>query len=140
MRRRRKTLRIKSIDLNNFRCFKHQTIDLSSDLVAIYGRNGVGKTSVFDAIEFALLGNIGRFEGEKTFEFLANVFSEEAASVSLAIDDGNFINVIQPREEGSRPQLSACEDIGEYRDLHYDYLINGDYVSARREVAIVEDL
>ncbi len=59
-------MRLKSIELNSFRCFEKQVIDLSADVVVIYGRNGMGKTAVFDAIELALIGNIGRFVGEES--------------------------------------------------------------------------
>ena len=50
-------MRIKSVTLENFRCFRETKLDLSADIVAIYGRNGVGKTAIFDAFEFALLGH-----------------------------------------------------------------------------------
>src|SRR6185436_9949877 len=88
-------MRIQSLKLENFRSFRNEEIDLSGDLVAIYGRNGVGKTAIFDAIEFAFLGSIGRFNGNATFQHLTNVFSSDAAKVRLALDSEvlNWIEV-----------------------------------------------
>ena len=49
-------MRLKTLSFQDFRGFATGTLDLSADVVAIYGRNGAGKTTVFDAIEFALFG------------------------------------------------------------------------------------
>src|SRR4029434_382579 len=56
------TLRLKTVKLEEFRSFSAGTLDLSADVVAIYGRNGAGKTTVFDAIDFALFGSISRLD------------------------------------------------------------------------------
>jgi DNA repair exonuclease SbcCD ATPase subunit len=63
--------------LQNFRCFRQADIDLSGDIVAIYGRNGTGKTGIFDALEFVLTGEIGRFSRESNPPlFLRNALAE----------------------------------------------------------------
>ena len=53
-------MRLKRLSLEDFRSFGSGSVDISADVVAIYGRNGSGKTTIFDAIEFALFGSIDR--------------------------------------------------------------------------------
>ena len=68
--------KIKEIDIGNFRAYKdlqrfNFTYDNGrkiADLVAIYAPNGYGKTSFFDAIEWAVTDKIGRLEGGKPVE------------------------------------------------------------------------
>lgn len=47
-------MKIKSITLNNFRCFENLKIDLNDDLTVIVGNNGAGKSSILDAISIAI--------------------------------------------------------------------------------------
>lgn len=60
---------ITSLTVNNFRVFQNHNFDFTAcadndpaGLVVIYAPNGVGKTSVCDAIEWGLTGKIYRFE------------------------------------------------------------------------------
>lgn len=41
---------IKSIDLKNFRCFSHISLDTTNSLVILSGKNATGKTSILEAI------------------------------------------------------------------------------------------
>ena len=41
---------INNITLNNFRCFKNSTLELSPGVNFFYGKNGSGKTSILEAI------------------------------------------------------------------------------------------
>jgi DNA repair exonuclease SbcCD ATPase subunit len=55
-------MRLKSITIEGFRAFSRQaTIDLDADVILLQGPNGVGKTSLLDAILWALAGTIARF-------------------------------------------------------------------------------
>ncbi len=74
---------IKSIELNNFRCHKHKRVDFTDGINLILGKNGAGKSSILEAIGYALL-NIDNnrsvkdqiLRGEKaaqiTLDFIAN--------------------------------------------------------------------
>ncbi|QEL85891.1 AAA family ATPase [Bacillus mycoides] len=57
-------MKITSLTLQAFRGFNHQvTFQLANaDIIILYGPNGHGKSSVYDAIEWALTGRIHRFE------------------------------------------------------------------------------
>ena len=60
--------KIREIDIKAFRAYKdvqkfdfmHKTSGNVADLVAIYAPNGYGKTSFFDAVEWAITGTIER--------------------------------------------------------------------------------
>jgi exonuclease SbcC len=58
-------MRLRSVELSNFRAFPEGSapVDLDHDVVLFYGRNGVGKTAIFDAIELMLTGGIRRLSG-----------------------------------------------------------------------------
>lgn len=65
--------KIKEIDIKAFRAYKdiqkfdflHRDSGTVADLVAIYAPNGYGKTSFFDAVEWAITGNIERLSTGK---------------------------------------------------------------------------
>ena len=54
--------RVTHLSIEGFRAYgQRQELDLNADVVVFYGPNGLGKTSLFDAIDFACTGRIGRF-------------------------------------------------------------------------------
>ena len=80
-------VRLDSITIRNFRAYKEpREFDLSGDVTVIYGPNGFGKTSLFDAIDFAATGGIGRL-GMPSSRFERSVAhldsSEQDSAVSL---------------------------------------------------------
>lgn len=57
------SVRLKKIIISNFRAYTKQHVcDLDADLIILYGRNGLGKSSFFDAIEFACTGRVASLE------------------------------------------------------------------------------
>lgn len=51
--------RLRQLDVGPFRGFMSQeTFDLSHDITLVYGANGTGKSSFFEALEVAMLGSI----------------------------------------------------------------------------------
>ncbi|MGL6152884.1 MAG: AAA family ATPase [Aeromonas sobria] len=54
---------ISKIEVSSFKAFKHINLDLGeSSLLTLDGPNGYGKTSIFDAIELLLTGQISRIQ------------------------------------------------------------------------------
>jgi exonuclease SbcC len=52
---------LKSISIENFRAYrKKREFELGSAVTILYGPNGFGKTSFFDALDFAVTGGVGR--------------------------------------------------------------------------------
>jgi len=57
-------MRLKSLTVSGFRGFSQNVrFDLDADAVIVYGANGCGKTSMFDAILWVLTGSVERLNG-----------------------------------------------------------------------------
>jgi len=52
---------LQQIEISNYRCFQHLTVDLDEKLTVLIAKNGAGKTSVLDAIAVALGTFVGSF-------------------------------------------------------------------------------
>lgn len=59
-------MKIKAITLNNFRCFENLKIELNDGLTVIVGNNGVGKSSILDAISIAIGTFLAGFDSVST--------------------------------------------------------------------------
>jgi predicted ATP-binding protein involved in virulence len=59
-------MKIESVTLKNFRCFKDITVSLHPNLTILVAENGKGKTSILDAIRIGLWPYVGSFDLAKT--------------------------------------------------------------------------
>jgi exonuclease SbcC len=74
-------VRLEMLEIQNFRAYrKAQSFALGADITVLYGPNGFGKTSFFDAIDFAITGGIGRFESRRQSDFANTARHLDAAS------------------------------------------------------------
>ncbi len=89
-------MRIKSVDISGFRAFSgsHQ-IDLDGDIVIVIGVNGQGKTSLFDAIHWAITGEISRLGRPDSVVSLYSSSGEARVNVTLVSDDNQVLEVIR---------------------------------------------
>jgi len=56
-------VRLKELEISNFRAYREtKKFDLDANLIVLYGPNGLGKTSFFDAIDFVCTGGVTRFD------------------------------------------------------------------------------
>lgn len=83
-------VRLETVVIKNFRAYrKPQTFAIGADVTVLYGPNGFGKTSFFDAVDFAVTGGIGRIrsssEGhfKKTAKHLDSKSEEGVVSLSF---------------------------------------------------------
>jgi len=83
-------IRLESVHIKDFRAYrKPQSFTLGADVTVLYGPNGFGKTSFFDAIDFAVTGEIGRIEPsseaqfKKTAKHLDSKSEESVVSLSF---------------------------------------------------------
>ena len=65
-----KRTRLESIQIKDFRAYRSaQTFHLGADVTVLFGPNGFGKTSLFDAIDFVVTGDIGRMKSMSDVHF-----------------------------------------------------------------------
>lgn len=89
---------LKSISIQNFRAYRtKKEFELGSAVTILYGPNGFGKTSFFDAIDFAVTGGVGRLA--KTSGGLAKAAKhldsgDESTSVTLTLERAGEQHVI----------------------------------------------
>ncbi|PIC87425.1 hypothetical protein CSV72_05510 [Sporosarcina sp. P20a] len=73
-------MRLKKLVVNNFRNYIGEvSFNLSKDIIILYGDNGNGKSSFFDAIEWCITGEISRFSLAK------NEYKSVVANSSISI-------------------------------------------------------
>lgn len=83
--------RIKRVEIEAFRAYgKRQEFDVDADVVVLYGPNGLGKTSFFDALDYVCTGRIGRLcrrrISPKEFAELARHLASAAGEGYVAMD------------------------------------------------------
>lgn len=138
-------MKIKSITIENFRGYKNFTEEFTSDsnIILIYGKNGYGKTSLFDSIEWCLTGDIKRIEekddNKKAFK---NINSAHEGKVQIIFQDGTIIErVINTHNQSILKQPTSEEEVKNYlfmkgvseeklNDLfNFSYLLSQDLIS-----------
>lgn len=97
--------KISKIEISGFKAFKQISLDIGvSSLLTLDGPNGYGKTSVFDAIELLLTGQIKR---------IGNLFSKVMTKNRKNYDDNLFWNV----RSGEKNLVIKIEFFNENRTL-----------------------
>ncbi|MEZ2649678.1 AAA family ATPase [Bacillus wiedmannii] len=90
-------MRINKIIIKNFRNYIGEHVfDLSKNVTILYGDNGFGKSSFFDALEWCLTDKIGRFQNEDVDSFKKDLLNksvhfEEECECSVKIEYGDYI-------------------------------------------------
>ncbi|HBW37711.1 AAA family ATPase [Desulfosporosinus sp. BICA1-9] len=77
---------LKSITIENFRGIKHNTFDFDNKFNLIIGNNGMGKTSVLEAIAIGLGGFIVGIDGITTIHFTP----DDVRSIGHLVGDGSY--------------------------------------------------
>lgn len=104
-------MRLEFIELCGFRGFRDRLrVDLASGFTVITGRNGVGKSTLCDAVEFAVTGEIDKYRIDKAAKESLNDYvwwrgegQPEAHFVTVGFrdDDGERFAISRTREGGA---------------------------------------
>ena len=92
-----KTVIIKEIRLLNFKGLRNLTVEFDPALTEIYGRNGIGKTSIFDGFTWLLFGKNSEDRkqfGIKTYDEAGNIIPKLPHEVSaVLLVDGEVVTL-----------------------------------------------
>lgn len=94
--------RLHQLDVGPFRGFMRQeTFDLSHDITLVYGANGTGKSSFFEALEVAMLGSISEAQVKRLDQrvYCNNARLRRHLPPMLSSRGAGRDGVVQPNEE-----------------------------------------
>ena len=113
-------MRLDYVEISGFRGFKDKiSIEFGTGFTVISGRNGVGKSTIFDAIEFALTGSINKYAVEKAaLESLSDYLWWRGqgtpdgyyVTVGFGNDSGENFVVTRARNTGANVSAEQIED------------------------------
>lgn len=97
--------RLHQLEVGPFRGFmQRETFDLSHDITLVYGANGTGKSSFFEAIEMAMLGLISEAQAKRVDqrEYCNNARLRRHVAPVLSARGANGAEVVRPDESEYR--------------------------------------
>ena len=118
----------RTISIKSFRAYRtEQTFALGEKITVLYGPNGFGKTSFFDAIDFAVTGEIGRLAARSgtTFKKIATHLDSSPADsrVCLTFSKQNIEHEIV--RVTSNPMRALLDQAEVGRKAILSFLTNG---------------
>lgn len=105
-------MRVKTLTVAGFRGFpRSATFDLDADAVIVAGVNGTGKTSMFDAILWAMAGSIGRL-GTEEAQLVSRYSTSGEARVELVLErpDGSTLTIVRRFDGASHLSVAVGDD------------------------------
>lgn len=107
------------VEVCGFRGFRDKVrVNFGSGFTVITGRNGVGKSTICDAVEFALTGSIDKYAVEKAAQESLNDYlwwrgagrpSSHYVTASFKMDDGKSFAITRSRESGADKSADQIE-------------------------------
>ena len=134
-------IKIQSLCLTNFKCFRHKEITFDSDVTTIRGRNGVGKTTIADAILWTLFGKNSQGQAKfdlKTHDSDGKVIPnlDHSVQMELMITDGTSfegpgsanlkivpVTIKRTLKENWVKKRGATEQV--FKDHSTEFIVNG---------------
>ncbi|WP_263788817.1 AAA family ATPase [Salinibacter grassmerensis] len=108
-------MRITGLDIQGFRAFtEDHSFDLDADVILFTGANGRGKTSVFDAMLWALTGSLPRLESKSDDVPVTSLYSSsEFARVELQLsDDKDSFQIVRSDDSnGTQVTIRTDDDV-----------------------------
>ena len=116
-------MKILNLSLENFRGIKSLSIDFGGKDTDIYGANGLGKTTIANAICWLLIDRPASEEKDFTPKTVGAKGLHHSAEISLKLDDGQIIAFKKDFYEKYTKKKGAAE--AEYTGNVVDYYIDG---------------
>ena len=114
-------MRISSVDISGFRAFGGSArFDLKGDIVLVVGVNGQGKTSLFDAVHWAITGQIARLRHPSSVVSLYSASGEARVEVAIDSNDGRDVLVTR-RSDGEKDNLLVRVGDATFHDHDAEY-------------------
>ena len=140
---------IKEIKMKNFMRYKNVNVKFNDGITVIFGDNGAGKTSIIDAIFFALYGKTYRTSGTTSSGFLSLkdlINKEEMSSeveLDFNIDDKDYVAMRKISKSGSTISylLENGEQIAEGKNVENvisKSILGFDYNSLKNSIVIMQ--
>lgn len=127
---------LRRITVENFRAYrKPKTFDIGEDVTVLYGPNGFGKTSLFDAIDFVVTGAIGRLDSSnetRLRKLAAHLDTPDyrKSSVTMQFSDADVLHTIYRTVE--HPKQATLNQVSEEREKILRRLTAGGQAVADR--------
>lgn len=140
-------IKITKLELTNFKCFKHKELEFGDDVTIIRGRNGVGKTTIADAILWCLFGK--NTQGQADFDLkthdengkpIPNLgHSVEVELVTTSDTDTTFVySLKRTLKETWVKKRGTDEQV--FKNNTTEYLVNGDSYTAADYKKFISEL
>ncbi len=95
---------IQTLELTNFRIYEQASLHFHSGFTVIYGDNGQGKTSLFEAISW--IGGLGSFRGVADDALIRNGTNAAIIRSTTSASSNKLIEVELPRAGRNRVQIN----------------------------------
>lgn len=118
-----KEIKLKSLRILNFKGIRNLTVNFESDVVKILGRNGSGKTSIFDAFSYLLFGKNSENKEDfdiKTLDKNGHILYRLPHEVEgIIIVDGKEIRFTRRIREKWVKSSNSCDEKFEGNETEY---------------------
>ena len=128
-------IKINTLSLTNFKCFRNKEFSFGEDIVTIKGRNGVGKTTIFDAILFCLFGKNSQDQTKfniKTNDEYGNVIPhlDHAVEIELELvgEETTSVSLRHSVKEKWTKKRGVTEEV--FSGDTHEYFVNGELYTA----------
>ena len=112
-------MKLEFVEVCGFRGFREKVrVNFGSGFTVITGRNGVGKSTLCDAVEFALTGSIDKYAVEKAAQESLDDYlwwrgqgkpSDHYVTASFKRDDGETFAITRTRKSGADKTTAQIE-------------------------------
>lgn len=108
-------MRLGSITISGFRGFSEtHALDLSADVILVHGPNGTGKTSLFDAVLWAITGKVARLDDPQAVISKYAEFGEARVELEMVDRAGEQV-VVRRRQPLGEDSSSLVVETGAER-------------------------